>query len=167
MTLVFDAPDGAAGRPGPVVHTVPGARRASTLLHQTGRWEGLRAETGSQGLVVRVTFGGPGHPPATADLDDAEATAMALAEASALLALPLDGVRLRGTRRDRYDQPPPESARGRAERTRFVRAVTAQAPGIAIVGAWLAGTGLAQVVEDAVAEADALRRKLLFGGVAG
>ncbi|TQK18385.1 oxygen-dependent protoporphyrinogen oxidase [Microbacterium sp. SLBN-154] len=167
ITLVFDAPGGAVDRPGPVVHAVPGTRRASTLLHQTGRWDGLRAEAGENGVVARVTFGGPGDPPATAALDDAAATAMALAEASALLALPLDGVRLRGVHRNRYEQPPPATARGRAERATRARAALAAAPGIAVVGAWLAGTGLAQVVEDAVAEADALRRGVLFGGVAG
>ncbi|WJL94512.1 FAD-dependent oxidoreductase [Microbacterium sp. ET2] len=166
ITLVLDAPGGAADRPGPVVHAVPGARRASTLLHQTGRWEEVRTEAGDNGLVARVTFGRPGVLPATAALDDAAATTMALAEASALLALPLDGVRLRGTHRYRYDQPPPATARGRAERATRARAALA-APGIALVGAWLAGTGLAQVVEDAVAQADALRRGVLFGGVAG
>ena len=167
LTLVFDAPGGAADRPGPVVHAVPGTRRAATLLHQTGRWAPLREAAGPRGLVVRVTFGGPGAAPATADLDDASATAMALAEASALLSVPLDEVRLRGTRRDRYAQPPPATARGVAERAARARGALAPAPGLAIVGAWLSGTGLAQVVEDAVAEADRLRRRLLFGGAAG
>ncbi|NYF15268.1 oxygen-dependent protoporphyrinogen oxidase [Microbacterium sp. AK009] len=167
ITLVFDAPGGAVDRPGPVVHAVPGTRRASTLLHQTGRWNHLRAAAGESGVVARVTFGGPGDPPATAALDDAAAATMALAEASALLALPLDGVRLRGTHRYRYDQPPPASARGRAERAARARAALTAAPGIALVGAWLAGTGLAQVVDDAIDQADALRRGVLFGGVAG
>jgi len=31
------------------------------------------------------------------------------------------------------------------------------------VGAWLSGTGLAQVVPDARAQADVLRREALFG----
>jgi len=31
------------------------------------------------------------------------------------------------------------------------------------VGAWLSGTGLAQVVPDARAQADQLRREVLFG----
>jgi oxygen-dependent protoporphyrinogen oxidase len=34
--------------------------------------------------------------------------------------------------------------------------------GLAAVGAWLAGTGLAQVVPDAQQEADRLRRALLW-----
>jgi oxygen-dependent protoporphyrinogen oxidase len=33
---------------------------------------------------------------------------------------------------------------------------------LAVVGAWLSGTGLAQVVPDAVAEADRLRGELLW-----
>jgi oxygen-dependent protoporphyrinogen oxidase len=35
-------------------------------------------------------------------------------------------------------------------------------PGLAVVGAWLAGTGLAQVIPDAIDEADRLRRALLW-----
>lgn len=163
VTLVLAAPGGAQGRPGPVVHAVPGTGRAATLLHQTGRWERLRAQAGDDALVVRVTFGGPGTPPATADLDDAGAAAMAVAEASALLFLPLDGVRLRGARRDRYAQPPPAVARGRADRAERVRNALAPVARLAVVGAWIAGTGLAQVIEDATGEADQLRRAVLWG----
>jgi oxygen-dependent protoporphyrinogen oxidase len=163
VTLVFEAPGGPERRRGPVMHAVPGTRHAATLLHQTGRWEHLREAAGEGTLVVRVTFGGPGDPPATANLDDAAATAMALAEASALLSLPLEEVRLRGARRDRYAQPPPAVARGRAERADRARAALAATPGLAVAGAWIAGTGLAQVIEDAVAEADRLRRAMLWG----
>ena len=35
-------------------------------------------------------------------------------------------------------------------------------PGLGCVGAWLAGTGLAQVVPDAIAEAERLRRDALW-----
>jgi len=38
----------------------------------------------------------------------------------------------------------------------------AAVPGLAVVGAWVAGTGLAQVIPDALAEADRLRAGLLW-----
>ena len=40
----------------------------------------------------------------------------------------------------------------------------AAAHGIVAVGAWLSGTGLAQVVPDARAQADSLRHAALFDG---
>jgi oxygen-dependent protoporphyrinogen oxidase len=59
-------------------------------------------------------------------------------------------------------QSQPTSLIGAAERRAAVRANVQAVPGLAVVGAWLAGTGLAQVVPDAVAEADRLRGGLLW-----
>jgi oxygen-dependent protoporphyrinogen oxidase len=56
------------------------------------------------------------------------------------------------------------SARGQRERAAAARAAVAKARGLAVVGAWVAGSGLAQVVADAHAEADRLRRGALWGG---
>ena len=36
-------------------------------------------------------------------------------------------------------------------------------PGLSVVGAWVAGTGIAQVVPDALSEADRIRRIVLWG----
>ena len=113
--------------------------------------------------VLKVTFGGPDAPPATAALDDAAAADLAVAEASALLGVPLDAGRVLGSHRARYVQPPPVSALGHREAVEAARESIHAVPGLAVVGAWLAGTGIAQVVPDALAEAERVRRAVLWG----
>ncbi|HKP07506.1 MAG TPA: hypothetical protein VJU58_09680, partial [Microbacterium sp.] len=71
-----------------------------------------------------------------------------------------------GARRDAYTLVPPASALGRRERADAARATITTAPRLAAVGAWLSGSGLAQVVADAQEEADRLRRKALWGAAA-
>ena len=53
---------------------------------------------------------------------------------------------------------------GRAERTGEARDAIRAVAGIGAAGAWLSGTGLAQVVPDAQHEADRLRSALLWSG---
>ena len=57
----------------------------------------------------------------------------------------------------------PASALGHAQRVADVRAAVAARPGLAVVGAWIAGSGLARVVTDATAEVDRLRSSVLWG----
>ena len=106
---------------------------------------------------------GPESPPETADLDDADASALALAEASALLGVTLSADRLAGAHPARFTLVPPASARARLDASTAVRERLSHVPGIAAVGAWLSGSGLAQVASDAQEQADRLRRTLLFG----
>jgi oxygen-dependent protoporphyrinogen oxidase len=96
-------------------------------------------------------------------MDDDGAAALALAEASALLGVRLDDAALVGAHRARFTQSQPASLIGAAARRAEARASVQTIPGLAVVGAWLAGTGLAQVVPDAQVEADRLRRTLLWG----
>jgi oxygen-dependent protoporphyrinogen oxidase len=63
----------------------------------------------------------------------------------------------------RYEQTLPGAAIGQRDAAAAVRRSLAAARGIVAVGAWLSGTGLAQVVPDARAQADVLRREALFG----
>ncbi len=55
---------------------------------------------------------------------------------------------------------------GRAAVATAGRAAVHAVPGLAVVGAWLSGTGLAQVVPDAIAEAERVRREALWGDAA-
>ena len=112
--------------------------------------------------MLRVAFGGPGVTPATAGLADAEAAAIAVAEASALFGVPLDERRVAGVHRGAYRLAPPASALGHRDRAAAVRDRVARVPGLAVVGAWLAGSGLAHTVPDAQQEADRLRRGALW-----
>lgn len=160
VTLVVESRELAA----PVrtaVYPVAGTAVAASVTDSTARWPWMRA---GHTRVLKVTFGGPGVPPATAALDDQAATALALAEASALLGVALEPAALRGSQRSRWVQPPPVSALGRRERADAARAAIHGISGLAVVGAWIAGTGLAQVVPDAIAEAERVRRQALWGG---
>lgn len=163
VTLVVDAPELDGAPRGAHVHAVPGALGATGLVHETARWEWLAREAGAGRHVLRVAFGGPRRAPATAALSDADAAALAAAEASALLGVPLDEDRIAGAHREAYTLTPPASALGHRDRTAEVRSVIESAGTIAAVGAWLSGSGLAQVVADAQEEADRLRRRVLWG----
>jgi oxygen-dependent protoporphyrinogen oxidase len=116
--------------------------------------------------VIRVSFGAQGEEPATAPLDDDGAAMLALREAAALLGVELEPAQLRGAHRERYVQAQPGATIGRAAATAAARAAIAAVPGLGAVGAWLAGTGLAQVVPDARAEADRIRSSMLWRGTA-
>lgn len=163
VTLVLDAPGLDAAPRGAHVHAVPGTGRASGLVHETARWEWLARAAGPGRHVVRVAFGGPGAAPATAGMTDADAAALAADEASALLGVPLDADSVAGFHRGVYRLAPPASAMGQRERAGGVRADAGRVPDLAVVGAWLAGSGLARVVADAQNQADELRRRVLWG----
>lgn len=161
VTLLLDAPALDAAPRGTGVLTVPGSSIAKALTHSTAKWEWVRRAAGSR-HVVRVSFGAQGEPAATAVLDDAAAADLARREASVLLGVDLAPESVVAAHRARYVQAQPASVIGSGERRDAARAAVRAVPGLAAVGAWLAGTGLAQVVPDAVDEADRLRRALLW-----
>lgn len=161
VTLLLDAPALAAVPRGTGVLTVPGSHTAKALTHSTAKWGWVREAAGDR-QVVRVSFGAQGEPAATARLSDEDAAALALREASALLGVPLAPPALLAAHRARYVQAQPASIIGSGERRAAARSAIRAVPGLAAVGAWLAGTGLAQVIPDAKDEADRLRRTLLW-----
>lgn len=166
VTLVLDAPALDAAPRGSGVLTVPGSHRAKALTHSTAKWPWLAETAGARHPhrhVVRVSFGSQSEPPATDGLDLAAATALALSEAAALLGVALDSSQVVGSDIARYEQTLPGAAIGQKDAADSVRARLAGLTGIAAVGAWLSGTGLAQVVPDARAQALAVRRAALFG----
>ncbi|MCD1269352.1 NAD(P)-binding protein [Microbacterium sp. MEC084] len=162
VTLVLDAPELDAAPRGTGVLTVPGSSRAKALTHVTAKWAWVRERAAGR-HVVRVSFGTQDEAPATSRLDQGEVAELALAEAAGLLGLPLRRRQLLGARLERFAQSQPASRVGHRDETERTRALLASTPGIGAVGAWLAGTGLAQVVPDAIAEADRVRRAALFG----
>jgi len=161
VTLLLDAPTLRVPPRGTGVLTVPGSHTAKALTHSTAKWGWLREAAGDR-EIVRVSFGAQGEPAATADLSDDDAAELALREASALLGVPLAPGSLLAAHRARYVQSQPASIIGSGERRAAARAAVQAVPGLAVVGAWLAGTGLAQVIPDAKDEADRLRRTLLW-----
>ncbi len=161
VSLLLDAPALDAAPRGTGVLTVPGSHTAKALTHATAKWAWLRDAAGSR-HVVRVSFGAQGEPAATAQLSDDDAARLALAEASALLGVPLAPSTLVASHRARFIQAQPASLLGAKERRAEARSAVQKVDALAVVGAWLSGTGLAQVIPDAKDEADRLRRALLW-----
>ena len=161
VTLLLDAPELDSAPRGSGVLTVPGSHTAKALTHSTAKWGWLRRAANGR-HVVRVSFGTQGEAAATAPLDDDAAARLALSEASALLGVRLRPEQLRASHRARFVQSQPTSLIGATERRAAVREAVRNTPRLAVVGAWLAGTGLAQVVPDAAEEADRLRSQLLW-----
>lgn len=165
VTLVLDAPDLDAAPRGSGVLTVPGSHTAKALTHATAKWAWLSDSARALAParhVVRVSFGSQGEPAATAELDDDAAAALALTEASALLGVRLDPAQLVGAHRERYTQSQPASVIGREAQTTAARGRIAAVAGLGVVGAWVSGTGLAQVVPDAQTESERVRAALLW-----
>lgn len=166
VTIVVDAPALDAMPRGTGVLTVPGTHAAKALTHATAKWDWLRSAAAAEHPhrhVVRVSFGSQSESPATDGLDLAAATALAVDEASALLGVSLDPAQVVGSDIARYEQTLPGAAIGQRDAALAVRTRLKTARGIVAVGAWLSGTGLAQVVPDARAQAETLRRAALFG----
>lgn len=161
VSLLIDSAELDSAPRGTGVLTVPRSRTAKALTHATAKWAWLR-EAAARRHVVRVSFGAQGEPAATADLDDDAAARLALSEAEAMLGVPLPESVLVAAHRARFTQAQPASLIGSADRRREIRASVQRTPGLGVVGAWLSGTGLAQVVPDAKAEADRVRRALLW-----
>ncbi|QEW04469.1 protoporphyrinogen oxidase [Microbacterium lushaniae] len=162
VTLVVDSAALDAAPRGSGVLTVPGTGAAKALTHSTAKWEWVARAAGQGRHVLRVSFGAQGEEPATAQLDDAAAASLALTEAARMLGVRLDAAHVRGARRERYAQAQPAATIGRAATTAAARGALSAVAGLGATGAWLAGTGLAQVVPDARAEADRIRSALLW-----
>lgn len=159
IALVVDAPALDDHPRGAEVVTAPGTHRARSALHLSAKWGWLAHRAGAGRHVVRLSFDGA----LTAGMSDADALVLAREEASALFGIALAPDAVRGSHRARFTPAPTRAVRGRiAAATRARNAIEA-VPRLAAAGAWLAGSGLAQVIPDAVATADRLRRRALFG----
>lgn len=164
VTLLVNAPALDRAPRGTGVLTVPGSHTAKALTHSSAKWDWVRDATEPGEHVVRVSFGAQGEEPATAALDDAAAARLALSEASALLGVDLAPTALRAAHRVRYVQSQPAATIGRAAHVAAARGAVRAVPGLGATGAWISGTGLAQVVPDARSEADRVRSAALWRG---
>ncbi|MHC6230347.1 protoporphyrinogen oxidase [Arthrobacter sp. MMS24-T111] len=132
-----------------VAPQTPGVE-AKALTHATGKWDWLAAAAGPGRHVVRLSYGrvdGASAQPGGPDSDE-ELFAASLRDASALLGVPVaagdiqdwDVVRWRGSL--------PFAAVGHRARAAAIREACTAAGGLAVVGGWVAGNGLAAVVAD-------------------
>ena len=161
VTLVLDAPalDAAPRGTGVLVARGVAGVRAKALTHATAKWAWLAEAAGPGRHVVRLSYGRAGEDTGAADAlpRDLDAlTDLALRDAAAVLGVPLRREQVRAAARVRWRQGLPVPSAAHRETVRRVRAAVAEVPGLAVVGAWVSGNGLASVVPDARAAAAAL-----------
>ena len=152
VTLVLDKPDLDARPRGTgilVAPQTPGIQ-AKALTHATGKWDWLAAAAGPGRHVVRLSYGrvdGASAQPAGPEADE-ELFAAAVRDASALLSVRITGEDVEGWDVVRWRGALPFAAVGHRERATEIRRACAAAGGLAVVGGWVAGNGLAAVVAD-------------------
>ncbi len=159
VTLVLDAPalDAAPRGTGVLVAAGSGVA-ARALTHATAKWAWLAAAAGPGRHVVRLSYGPAsavgGVPVHAADLDDV--TELARADAAQLLGTPLPASAVVGAARTLWPGGMPPAGPAQRQWSAVVADAATTVPGLAVTGAWVAGTGLAAVVAHSRATATRL-----------
>ena len=143
-----------------VAASTPGVT-AKALTHVSAKWAWVAEAAGEGRHVVRLSYGRDGESSLTDALDDEEFQALAVQDASLLLGVELDPSTVVGFARTEWRDALSPATIGARERVHSVRGVVATVPGLELTGAWLAGTGLASVIPDAVATAGRIRHLAL------
>lgn len=152
VTLVVDLPELDRRPRGTgilVAPQTPGIE-AKALTHATAKWDWLAAAAGPGTHVLRLSYGridgsasGTGGPASDNDL-----LASSLRDASALLGVPIREEDIIGWDVVRWQGALPFAAVGHKARVAGIRRICAEEDGLAVVGGWVAGNGLAAVVAD-------------------
>ncbi len=124
--------------------------QAKALTHATAKWPWLADSAGPGRHVLRLSYGRGGALP-----DEDALPAIALADAAELLGVPLTASALVDSAVVRWTSALPAPRPGHAEAVRALRSA-ARPLGLAVVGASVAGSGLAGVVADATLQASCL-----------
>ncbi|WP_142059384.1 protoporphyrinogen oxidase [Pseudarthrobacter sp. B4EP4b] len=152
VTLVLDKPELDSRPRGTgilVAPQTPGVR-AKALTHATGKWDWLAEAAGPGRHVLRLSYGrvvGTGSQAAGLDTDD-ELLAASLIDASALLGVGISRQDVVDWDVIRWPGSLPFAAVGHRARVTAIRKACTAAGGLALVGGWVAGNGLAAVVSD-------------------
>ena len=152
VTLVLDKPDldrRPRGTGVLVAPQTPGIQ-AKALTHATGKWDWLTEAAGPGRHVVRLSYGRVDGASAqgTGPETDDELFAAALRDASSLLCVQITAEDVRGWDVVRWRGALPFAAVGHRARAAEIRQACSAAGGLAVVGGWVAGNGLAAVVAD-------------------
>jgi oxygen-dependent protoporphyrinogen oxidase len=158
VTLVLDKPELDARPRGTGILVAPQAPgvRAKALTHATAKWAWLADEAGPGTHVVRLSYGRADDSETPRGIEpetDDELFRAALADASTLLTVPILPEDVLGWDVVRWEGALPFATVGHRERVAEIRQLIAAQPGLAVVGGWAAGNGLASVVPDARAQA--------------
>ncbi|WP_295120286.1 NAD(P)/FAD-dependent oxidoreductase [uncultured Leifsonia sp.] len=137
---------------------------AKAMTHSSAKWAWVAEAAGPGRHVVRLSYGRAGRPAETVALSDDELRRRAVADAAALLNIPLTESDVSAFARTPWTNALPYATVGQRERIQRVRDEVEGVEGLEVTGSWLTGTGLASVIPDArrVAErARGLRWKAL------
>lgn len=161
VTFIVDVPELDASPRGTGVLVARGVEgiAAKALTHSTAKWGWLRDQAGPGSHVLRLSFGRVGDDPADVGISSADDVLFrrALADASALLDVPIGVSDVLDQDVVRWAGSLPHAAVGHRERVARIRSLVAErADSLAVTGGWLAGTGLVAVIDDARARAEAL-----------
>ncbi|WP_315943081.1 protoporphyrinogen/coproporphyrinogen oxidase [Microbacterium festucae] len=163
VTLLVASRDLDAAPRGGAVYPV--SAQAASVLHADAAWPWLAEALGGGRHLLRVRL--PRPDAAASAPDDDAVIALALAEASAALGVALPPGALHAAHRVVVEPAAPASVLGHADTVAAVRRSVARTPGLAVVGAWLGGAGIASTVADAIAEADRVRHRVLWANDSG
>jgi protoporphyrinogen/coproporphyrinogen III oxidase len=156
VTLVLDKPELDRRPRGTgilVAPQTPGIQ-AKALTHATGKWDWLAAAAGPGRHVVRLSYGrvdGARNRPVGPDTDD-ELLAASFHDASALLDVGISRADVVEWDVVRWPGSLPFAAVGHRAKVTEIREACNAVGGLAVVGGWVAGNGLAAVVSDTVAQ---------------
>ncbi|MGO4533954.1 protoporphyrinogen oxidase [Leifsonia sp. 2MCAF36] len=160
VTLVIDD-DRLAASPvgtGVLVADVPGADvTAKAMTHSSAKWAWVAEAAGDGRHVVRLSYGRAGRAPESTALGDAELRALAVADASRLLNIPIAESSVTAFARTPWTNALPYATVGQRERIERVRSGVDGVEGLEVTGSWLTGTGLASVIPDARRTAERVR----------
>ncbi|WP_411734183.1 FAD-dependent oxidoreductase [Paeniglutamicibacter sp.] len=151
VTLVIDKPelDDAPRGTGLLVAPTVDDVGAKALTHATAKWHWLGDESGPGSHVLRLSYGRLNDvASALVNADDASLRNAALKDASVLLGIEITAGDVLGFDVVRYSGALPFATTGHAKRVAKIRELASTHPGLDVVGAWLAGTGLASVIAD-------------------
>jgi oxygen-dependent protoporphyrinogen oxidase len=141
-----------------VAETVPSSDvAAKALTHVTAKWPWVAEQLPPGRHVLRLSYGRPGAASPLQGRDDAQICSQAVADASALLNIPLSEHAVVASDVVRWRNAPPLAAHGQRARVELVRDRVAEVDAIEVTGSWLAGIGLASVVPDARQAAERIR----------
>ena len=147
--LVSDGTD-----PGGPVSLADCPVRAKALSHLSAKWPWvgaeLRALHGPDVHALRLSYGRPGQPRPQVDLQ------VALDDVAALTGVRIEPEAVIDHMLVRWDGTLPPVTPAYRERTRLLEEQLAPVTGLEVTGAWVAGTGIAAVVEHARAAAGRL-----------
>jgi len=123
---------------------------AKALTHSSAKWPWLANEAGPGTHVLRLSFGRIGEQDDLVESgDDQQLIDLAIKDASKILGVQLHQDDVLGSAVSRFSDMVPLQGEAAVERRKQLETALADFDGLAVVGAWISGTGLARVIGQA------------------